>query len=119
MSKSDRPRTGFILSLVGGVIVLLFGVAMAFFEAIVSSFIIRGTGALFGSYGMLCGIGMMIGGTMMNWRAKQHTTWGAIVVVFSFLSLGATGGLIAGFFLGLLGGVLGITWRPHIISESS
>ena len=74
---------------------------------------------MFGSYGMLCGIGMMIGGTMMDRRPKEHTIWGAIVVVFSFLSLGATGGLLIGFFLGLLGGLLGITWRPHVVSESS
>jgi hypothetical protein len=46
---------------------------------------------------------------------KKHSTWGSLIILFSFFSIyGATvGGFGVGLALGLIGGVLAIAWKPH------
>ncbi|MEM2738969.1 MAG: DUF6114 domain-containing protein, partial [Candidatus Bathyarchaeia archaeon] len=41
-------------------------------------------------------------------------TGSIIVLIFSILSLfvGGTGGFVIGFILGLVGSILGLTWKP-------
>ncbi|MGD0330392.1 MAG: DUF6114 domain-containing protein [Nitrososphaeria archaeon] len=78
------------------------------------SFFIGGIGGVFGLWGVVCGIIMIVGGTMMNGHPDQHNMWGTIVLVFPILSL-AGGGLIIGFILGLIGGALSIAWRPQMV----
>ena len=49
----------------------------------------------------------------------RHQLWGALVLVFSGLSwVGALGGLLIGFLLGLIGGVLAISWKPSIVMQA-
>ncbi len=111
---SNRPTTAFILSLIGGIFVLLVGLALAVIGAAVT-FFIAGIGGIFGLWGVVCGIIMIVGGTMMNGHPNQHAMWGTIVLIFSILSLASSGGLIIGFILGLIGGASGIAWRPQMV----
>jgi len=77
----------------------------------------RGLGLGFGFMGILSlifGIIVIISGVMLYSRPSKHTTWGVVIVVFSALSvLGSMmGGFGVGVLLGLVGGILAITWKP-------
>jgi hypothetical protein len=50
----------------------------------------------------------------LNSKPQEHTTWGIVIAVFSVISIfgGAMGGFGIGLVLGLIGGVLAITWKP-------
>ena len=70
--------------------------------------------ALMGAMGLIAGIVVIFGATMLIRRPKKHATWGSLIILFSFFSIygSAMGGLGIGLVLGLVGGVLAITWKP-------
>jgi hypothetical protein len=111
---ASKPTTGFALSLVGGIFVLLGAASVMLLGALFSFLPIVGKGiSLVGDFGLVCGLVMILGSVMMYWKPSQHAIWGIIVLVFSVLSwVGTFGGFIVGFILGLVGGVLGISWKP-------
>jgi Na+(H+)/acetate symporter ActP len=51
---------------------------------------------------------------MLKSKREQHSTWGILIVLFSVLSMfvGPMGGMGIGLILGLIGGILAITWKP-------
>ena len=51
---------------------------------------------------------------MLNNKPDQHSTWGILIIVFSVLSIfgSAMGGFGIGLILGLIGGILALTWKP-------
>jgi len=56
---------------------------------------------------------VIISAVMLIQRPQEHSTWGILIVIFSVLSIfGAMGGLDVGLILGLIGGVLALTWHP-------
>jgi len=107
----EKPKTAFVLSLIGGIVVLVVG-----FLEIIRRYIRSETVGPFGGAGLLgvlWGTLIIIGAAMLYTRPKQHARWSIIVLVFSFLSwIGTVGGLFIGFILGLIGGILGIIWKP-------
>ena len=111
---TSKPTTAFALSLVGGIFVLLGGLSVMMLGAILSFLPILGKGfALVGDIGALCGVVMLVGGALMYVMPDRHLIWGILVLVFSILSwVGAIGGFAIGFLLGLVGGILGIVWKP-------
>ena len=68
---------------------------------------------LFGVLGLIFGVIVIVSAIMLNSRPQEHSTWGVLIVIFSALSIfgGAMGGLGVGLILGLVGGVLAITWK--------
>jgi len=70
--------------------------------------------SLFGVLGLVFGAIVIVSAVVLNKKPEEHSTWGMIIVIFSVLSIfgGAMGGLGAGLILGLVGGVLAITWKP-------
>ena len=68
---------------------------------------------LFGLLGLIFGVIVIVSAIMLNRRPQEHSTWGVLIVLFSVLSIfgGAMNGF-AGLILGLVGGVLAITWKP-------
>lgn len=108
----QRPTAAFVLSLIGGLIIFFTGIVLSFIGAIVTIFI-GGIGGIIGIFGIVWGILVIIGAIMMYTRPDQHVIWGIVVLIFSILSwFGAAGGLIIGFILALIGGILGIVWKP-------
>jgi len=114
---AEKPTVAFILSLIGGIFVLVVG-----------SLVMMVNGAHTGGFnlgllGVIWGILIMIGAGMLYSRPQQHKTWGIIVIVLSFLSwfVLALAGLlgVAGFILGLLGGSLGIRWKPSVVQPAT
>jgi len=68
----------------------------------------------FGLLGLIFGVIVIVSAIMLNSRPHEHSTWGVLIVVFSVLSIfgGGMSGSGAGLVLGLVGGVLAITWKP-------
>jgi hypothetical protein len=69
---------------------------------------------LFGILDLIFGAIVVISAIMLNRSPREHATWGTLIVIFSVLSIfgGAMGGFGIGLVLGLIGGVLAITWKP-------
>ncbi len=130
----EKPTAAFILSLVAGVFILLGGGMMTMIGSWLGNYGYGMMGRYVGSDGMMgTGYGMMgfalgamgilglifgaiviISALMLNSKPEQHSTWGSVIVLFSVLSIfgSAMGGFGVGLVLGLIGGVLAITWKP-------
>ncbi len=109
---TERPTAAFVLSLIGGIFVLLAGI---FFGVVglVLTLPFGGFGAAFGIIGVLWGVLIIIGAVMMENRPDQSTMWGVLVLVISIVSwYGAVGGFFIGFLLAFIGGILAIAWHP-------
>ena len=71
---------------------------------------------MLGELGVVLGVATIALAVMIYRVPARHQLWGALVLTFSVLSwVGALGGLLLGFLLGLIGGVLAITWKPNVI----
>lgn len=108
----QKPTAAFVLSLIGGLIIFFIGIFLSFVGAIATIFL-GGIGGIIGVFGLLWGVLVIIGAIMMYSRPEEHVIWGIVVLIFSTLSwIGAAGGLIIGFLLGFIGGILAIVWKP-------
>lgn len=143
MTEVEKPGTAFVLSLIGGIFILLGGGAMTMLGSWMGNYgygmmggyggyggyggwggmmrpgfgMMGGLGYGFGFLGVLgliFGIIVIISALMLNNKPEQHSTWGTLIIVFSVLSIfgSAMGGFGIGLILGLIGGILGVTWKP-------
>jgi hypothetical protein len=131
MTNVERPTAAFVLSLIGGIFILLGGGMMSMlgygFRGMMSSYGRWGYGmmrpgsgmmglafGIMGILGLVFGVIVIISAIMLNSKPQEHTTWGTLIVIFSVLSIvgSAMGGFGIGLILGLIGGVLAITWKP-------
>jgi len=128
MSSQGTPITAFILSLIGGVLILIGGVVSSVWFMSGG----YGVGGMMGGYGgMMGGFGfpfglmgnlwpmglvagtlVIIGALMLNARPAEHTAWGTIILVFSIISFIGMGGFFIGAILGIAGGAVALSWRP-------
>lgn len=118
----EKPTAAFVLSLIGGIFILLAGLVVALFLGILGAGIsmIPGLGWLGGAMvalsvlGLIFGILVIVGALMINSGVPSKVKTGSIIVlVFSILSLPTVGGgMVIGFLLGLIGGILGLVWKP-------
>jgi len=118
---AEKPTAAFVLSLLGAIFIIIGGLVYAVIFSIIGGifdvFGFGGLGGLFtiiGVLGIVWGILVLIGAIMMNSEDKGKVRTGSILVlIFSILSwFGAAGGLVIGFLLGLIGSILGLTWKP-------
>lgn len=110
----EKPTAAFVLSLIGGIFILLAGVVLGTLGA-AFTFFLGGIGGVIGIFGLIWGIIVIIGSVMLYSQPEQHTVWGIIILVFSILSwFGALGGFLIGFILGLVGGILAIVFKPDL-----
>jgi hypothetical protein len=119
---ADKPTTAFVLSLIGGIFIILGGlVYMVVFSILGGLFSFIGFGGLgiglvaLGVLGLIWGILVIVGAIMMNSGNPARVRTGSILVlIFSILSwFGAAGGFFIGFLLGLIGAILGFAWKPE------
>lgn len=120
---AEKPTAAFVLSLIGGILILLGGIYGAIIGIIggAAISIVPGFGWLsgliiaLGILGLIFGIIVILGAVMINSGERGKVRTGSILVlIFSILSLfvGGTGGFIIGFILSLIGSILGLTWKP-------
>jgi hypothetical protein len=105
----EKPIAAFVLTLIGGILVLITGAALAMLGVAVALFTF-GAGLLLGVFALF-GIVIIVGSIMMYSQPSSAKTWGIIVLILGILSLfgviTALGGILA-----LIGGILAIVWKP-------
>jgi hypothetical protein len=136
MEASQGPTTSYILSLIGGLIVLLYSLFSLVMFALYGPYW-GGIGGwmtgMMGSYhdfmgiygasteflaaisilGLVSGVVMVIGAAMLRAHPKEHTMWGTVIIVFSAISFLGMGGFFIGALLGIIGGAFAISYRPR------
>ncbi len=118
----EKPTAAMVLSIIGGLLILLAGVVfLAVAEFLEALLLISletldvdpvATVQIIGIIGVLLGIIIIVGGVMMYSRPASSTVWGVIILVLSLVSIIAMGGFFIGLVLGLVGGILGIVFKP-------
>ena len=133
MSTSKGPEAAFVLSLVGGVLILIgsvvvmmwafggmptwggpMGSMMGGYGGMMGGMGFSGMGVFGGMsfLGLIAGILVLVGAVMLRSRPADASTWGIIILVFSIVSLFGMGGFFIGAVLGFVGGLLAVTWKP-------
>jgi len=130
MTNEERPTAAFILSLVAGVFIILGGGMTSLFGYGFMGMMGRngswggmmgpGFGMMGFAFGMMGFLGLIFGAIviisalMLNSKPQEHTTWGTLILIFSVISIfgSAMGGFGIGLILGIIGGILAITWKP-------
>lgn len=131
MSSEEKPTAAFILSLIAGVLILIGGIVTLivtpFFVMTSSSgpwgqygfpmmrpWRIGGLGIALSVVGVIFGAIVIYSALILNSKPRNHITCGTLILVFSILSfIGAWAGFGVGLILGVIGGALAISWRPH------
>jgi len=134
---AKKPTTAIALSITAGVLIILYGVfilattsfmkkfqeemenvsgeefPLEFFEFMGNLLLV------FSIVGIIFGILVVLGGIMIYTKPHQSKMWGVAVIIFSILSIFGGGGFIVGMVLGIVGGILAITWsgKPSEINE--
>lgn len=116
---AEKPTAAMVLGLIGGIFILIGGLVFILIGSVVGAIMAgtQGAGAqnliyALGGLGILSGLLVIVGSVMLYTKPEKHAMWGAIVLVFSLISLVTSGGFFIGFILALIGGILGIIFKP-------
>ena len=109
---AERPVTAFILSLIGGILILLPGLALAgLWTLFVFDLGLRLGWVLLWIFPIF-GLIIMIGAIMFNSYPSYAKTWGIVILILGIISLigivTALGGILS-----IIGGALAIAWKPR------
>jgi|SRR2546422_3092536 len=135
MNVEEKPVTPFVLSLIGGVFILLGALTMSIFAfgimsmtnmmgmmsgMMTSMYDVMGMGMTMGStrvlglLGLASGTMVILGAVLIYTRPAESQVWGAIVLAFSLVSiLGSMGGFLVGLILSVVGGSLALSWKSN------
>src|SRR4030066_1395658 len=126
--SSSMNMTSFVLSLIGGILILVNGV-MSFLMLTYYGADLGGMWGMMGGYqgmmgslgfpfgsfmglmlvALVCGIIVIIGALMLNSRPAERRSWGVIILIFSIVSFLGMGGFYIGAILGVAGGALALS----------
>ncbi len=112
---AEKPTAAFVLSLIGGIFVILGGLLWVSIGSVLSflSLDIGLNATVMGVIGLIFGLIMIVGGVMMYVKPPQHVMWGAIVLILTIVSIPFSfAGIVIGFILALIGGILGLVFKP-------
>ena len=62
--------------------------------------------------GLVSGAAVIIAALLLNSRPAEHVSWGALILVFSLIGFLGMNGFFIGALLGVVGGMLALSWRP-------
>lgn len=122
----EEPTAAFVISLIGGLLITIESViaiiAIKLASDIANSMVpginasisaISGLVMAVGVLGIVLGIIIVIGSLQIRSGVPNKVrTWSIIVLVLSIISIFTGGGFFIGFILGLVGGILGLVWKP-------
>lgn len=133
MTVEERPTAGFVLSIIAGLLILVgSGTAVLWFSGGVTYGGRMMGGMMYDWRGMMSGVGLgtwflgmtlvglvsgiliLLGAFMLYSQPKQALAWGTVVLVFSVLSFFGMGGFFLGGILGIVGGILAMTWKQVV-----
>ncbi|HEY6237838.1 MAG TPA: DUF6114 domain-containing protein [Thermoplasmata archaeon] len=110
------PTAGAVLSLIGGIFVLLGGYVVAVFGVLFSLFFPRLAGLFF--IGLAIGALIIVLSILLFVVPQARVAWGALIIVLAVLSWPfALGGFFLGFLLALIGGILAITHKAPVMMQ--
>lgn len=135
MGSKLKPTTAYILSLISGVLIFIGGIGNLIVSVLVRAYIRTflgpyrpplmliwrpGLSIVWSIVGMAFGVIVIYSALMLNSAPKNHTMWGTLILVFSILSfMGAWAGFGAGLILGIVGGVLAISWKEPALTPTA
>jgi len=64
-----------------------------------------------GLFGLVSGAIVLVSGAMLRSNPGQRSLCGVLILVFSVLSFFWTGGFVIGAILGIVGGILALSWK--------
>lgn len=119
----EKPTAAFVLGLIGGVLILLEGLLLVIAASVASSFgsfpgmpvatgFLEGLLMAIAAIVLIFALVVILSSVMLYMRPDGHVAWGVILLLFSIISLIFAGGFYIGGILGLVGGILGIVFRP-------
>jgi len=130
--SSAMPVAPFVLSLLAAVLILggsgmmtTFSSGVPYYGGMMGGYY----GMMGGYYGMMKGFGfggwfyalaaiglisgaiILVGAIMVYTQPSKVSTWGTLILIFSILSFFGMGGFFLGGILGVVGGILAMTWK--------
>lgn len=129
--QKKSPTKAFVLSLLGGVMILGGGasrivVMMFAFSSVLPNIIdpaymmMQAIGAVGGlaAYAIaaveaISGIFVILGALMVHHQPTKAAKWANLILAFSFVSLVGTGGLLLGAVLAIIGGLFALIQKPN------
>ncbi len=128
-TSNAYPSTASILALVGGILIILGGVLFMGVSVFIlpnldysnlvtpahianMAGLVAGVVGLLGLFGLVSGIIVLASGWMLQSDPARRRTWGVLMLVFSVLSFMGLGGFVVGAILGIIGGIMALTWKP-------
>ncbi len=133
VSSNQKPIAAFMLSLLSGLFIVLGGSLWCLWLDGIWSFSwvdsmmhgwdehmdgwnLGGLALPMGVLSIIFGVATIITAIMLYTNPKQHELLGALIIVFSVVSvLGCLGGFGIGIVLGGIGGILAVLWKPEKI----
>ncbi len=103
MRTEERPTVAFTLSLIGSIFLFLGAVIFLFLSAPL------------GALGVALAIIVLLPSVMLYHRTQERSTWSIIIIVFAAIAFGPWnffGGFIVGSTLAIVGGALGLSFKP-------
>jgi len=130
MNSNQKLVAALILSLLSGMFIVLGSAVMCLWwdwwwpmgwsgmmremEEHMPGWNLRGSAYLMGILGIVFGIIVIAVAIMLYVNPAQHELWGALIIVFSVMSIiSCMGGMGIGLLLGVIGGILAIIWEPE------
>src|SRR2546426_12599457 len=109
---AEKPTAAFVLSLIGGIFILLGAIVVMALASVIGSLMLIGGGDpnlayIYGAVGLIFAILVLVGAVMLWVKPQQHVAWGVVVLLFSFFRIIRTAGFFIGVILGLGDGALG------------
>jgi len=130
MSSNQKPMAAFIISLLSGIFIMLGSIIWSFWwgphwnmgwmenmmhgwEGDMKAWNLGGIGYALSIGGIFLGLIVIIVAVILYINPLQHELLGALIIVFSVISVfTSVGGLAVGLILGIIGGILAIIWKP-------
>ena len=110
-SLKESPLDSSIVSAVGGVIIFLVGIIGLYILLRNGSY--SRVGLLEVSLGTFWGLMILVFSTTLYLDRKRHVVYCALIIIMATASwYGTSGGLFVGFLIALIGGIMGMAWKP-------
>ena len=107
---AEKPTAAFVLGLIGGIFMLLSGIA----AAVGFSLFLGSAGAIFGIVGLIFGLIVLIGSIMLYQKPQSHTMWGVIILILAIVDLPGFWGFGIGSLLAFIGAILALVYKPSM-----
>jgi len=134
MASNQGLTFAFIVSLIGGLIILIASIVnVIWYSSGASNFggygsfaggMMNGYHNFMGSYGnsnsflagislvgVICGVIVLMGGVMLKVQPEQRVIWAIVIIIFSATSFVGMGGYFIGAIMGIVGGAFVLSVR--------